>query len=386
MASNTPPTHQPPTPAPAPAKQRAEMWWVILAKSKTLRFFAVSCEFILFLGGLWITFSVTNPDSKNWFGGNVNMVFLTIMGWAVDAAMPEAWLHVVIQHVQQKRGHLSWSKFVAICISILFIGNIVYSVFTSGDKTSATGTPTDFTGWILLILIILRISVGFVYITVRQCQEWIDRTQEQPDPTPAPAPINVQEIVDQALAKATSEQHTVNEKLLSALEEVKTSQALLPAPPDQTVIITSVVEQLKHEMEVFLNNQVRVSETVETPQIPAPNTVSETLSTRVSNTQKQPVSPVSKHRNTPQRNSTTEIVRHSRKVSEEEVDAVVHPILSKDRSLTHRKIAPIVGLPETTVYLSVKRFRSQQDIVSGDLTEELETAETPESEENETAV
>lgn len=177
------PVPQPPTLVKA-KKQRQEMWWVILAKSKTLRFFAVSCEFILFLGGLWITFTVNDPTSKTWLGGNVNMIFLTIMGWAVDAAMPEAWLHVVIQQVEKKRGQLSWSKFVAICISLLFIGNIVYSVFTGGDKTGGvSGTPADITGWVLLVLTILRIAIGFVYITVRQCQEWIDRQNpEQPAP------------------------------------------------------------------------------------------------------------------------------------------------------------------------------------------------------------
>lgn len=164
-------------------KIRQEMWWVILAKSKTLRFFAVSCEFILFLGGLWITFTVNDPSSKTWLSGNINMIFLTIMGWAVDAAMPEAWLHVVIQHVQKERGQLGWSKFVAICISVLFIGNIVYSVFTGGDTSGGvSGTPTDATGWILLILVILRISVGFVYITVRQCQEWIKRSNPETQP------------------------------------------------------------------------------------------------------------------------------------------------------------------------------------------------------------
>src|SRR5581483_11017522 len=164
-----------------PARQ--EMWWVILAKSKTLRFFAVSCEFILFLGGLWITFTVNDPASKAWLSGNINLIFLTVMGWAVDAAMPEAWLHVVIQHVQQERGQLGWSKFVARAISVLFIGNIVSSVFTGGDTSGGMrGAPTDATDWILLILVILRISVGFVYITVRQCQEWIKRQNPEAAP------------------------------------------------------------------------------------------------------------------------------------------------------------------------------------------------------------
>lgn len=202
---------QQPSPAPKSVKPRKikqarqEMWWIILAKSKTLRFFAVSCEFILFLGGLWITFTVNDPESKTWLAGNINMIFLTIMGWAVDAAMPEAWLHVVIQHVQKERGQLGWSKFVAICISVLFIGNIVYSVFTGGDTSGGvSGTPADITGWILLVLVILRISVGFVYITVRQCQEWIKR--QNPETATPPALLNLDSWSLVALAAYTQQE------------------------------------------------------------------------------------------------------------------------------------------------------------------------------------
>lgn len=202
MSTNAP-TQQPSKPA---KPQRQEMWWVILAKSKTLRFFAVSCEFILFLGGLWITFTVNDPSSKTWLSGNINMIFLTVMGWAIDAAMPEAWLHVVIQHVQKEKGQLGWSKFVAICISVLFIGNIVYSIFTSGDTSKSTGTPTDATAWILLFLTILRITVGFVYLTVRQCQEWIDRAKTSEVQTPPALPaVDVEELVSKAVEKLAGE-------------------------------------------------------------------------------------------------------------------------------------------------------------------------------------
>lgn len=355
---------------------RAEMWWVILAKSKTLRFFAVSCEFILFLGGLWITLTVNDPSAKTLLGGNIDMVFLTVMGWAIDAAMPEAWLHVVIQHVDKRTGQLGWSKFVAICISLLFIGNIIYSIMTTGNTTDKVGTPTDTTGWILVCLVILRITIGFVYITVRQCQEWIDRSKGQPAiqaSAPTTPQVNIQEEVTKAMESITA-------KFDQRLAAMQNAQPAL----NMDVLTDAVSSRLREQMEAFLNSHVTVSPVQETPQIEAPdgvlNSVSKQAETRVLKHEKEPSNTtfetpgrsVSKQQARAKKNSSVEIVRRSRRLSDEEVDAVVHPILNKDNTLSHRKIAPVVNLPETTVYNSVKRYRSTHfTIVSG-------SVETPE--------
>ncbi|HEU5375339.1 MAG TPA: hypothetical protein VFV38_07875 [Ktedonobacteraceae bacterium] len=51
---------------------------------------------------------------------------------------------------------------------------------------------------------------------------------------------------------------------------------------------------------------------------------------------------------------------------------MVHPLLNRDRSLTHRKIAAMPAVPstETVVSASVKRWRTQQAVVEGHLLKE----------------
>jgi HAMP domain-containing protein len=63
--------------------------------------------------------------------------------------------------------------------------------------------------------------------------------------------------------------------------------------------------------------------------------------------------------------SQAEIAKRSRRIDPAEVDAVVHPLLDRDHSLTHRKIAAMPGIvyTETVVYTSVKRWRNTQPVV-----------------------
>ncbi|HEU5375340.1 MAG TPA: hypothetical protein VFV38_07880 [Ktedonobacteraceae bacterium] len=256
--------NQSPTPTTPTTAQRAfpkpEMWWMMLAKSKTLRFFAVSCAFLLFLGGLWITFTTTNPAAKTWLNGDLNLIFLTAMGWAVDAAMPEAWLHVVIQHVEQKTSQLAWFTFVAIGVSLFFLGTILSSIMTTSETSDPLhGLPSDAAGWVLLLLVLLRISIGFVYLTVRQCQEWIDRhdgassTQQVPPPQVDLQAVLTEAIADlakqqeQHLAVLAQEQRQIQKRLLTTTQEVQQVQqtlllALQAASKEEP--ITSALERL----------------------------------------------------------------------------------------------------------------------------------------------
>lgn len=348
---------------------RQEMWWVILAKSKTLRFFAVSCEFILFLGGLWITFTVNDPESKAWLGGNINLIFLTVMGWAVDAAMPEAWLHVVIQHVQRERGQLVWSKFVAICISVLFIGNIIYSVFTGGDRTGGVaGAPTDVTSWALLILVILRITVGFVYITVRQCQEWIKR---QPGAGQLPPAMDIQAqfswslvavsawleqhqeqrladlqtTFEQRLAELVSTQQTaltdlqtrtaqqvnlVDLQIQRVLSEVQELQTL----PDYDAVTQYVMTHLRAEFDAWKQAQIDAVTHASLPQLDAPKDASEMRQ---------------KHASKSKRDASTKIIT-MRQPSASSTDKKerIHQLLAEDESLSSYRLATLVGCSEPT--------------------------------------
>lgn len=182
-------------------------------------------------------------------------------------------------------------------------------------------------------------------------------------------------------------QADIQEKITQAMESVtaKVDQqlAVIHTPPalDLNTLTDAVSNRLREQMEVFLNERVSVSPVFETPQLLAPESVStqaeQSVSTQSSQlapaVSKTPARRVSKTPARAKKNSNVEIVRRSRKASDEEIDAVVHPILDKDASLSHRKIAPVVNLPETTVYNSVKRYRAKHHItVSGSL-------ETPEN-------
>ena len=68
-----------------PKQQRPEMWMITLAKSKTMRFFAVSCEFIIFLGCLWLTLVTILPDATGWAWGGIDKFFMVAMGFAVES-------------------------------------------------------------------------------------------------------------------------------------------------------------------------------------------------------------------------------------------------------------------------------------------------------------
>lgn len=213
--------------------------------------------------------------------------------------------------------------------------------------------------------------------------------------TPA---VDVEALISQALEKVANDQAQVNQQLLTALDEVKTAQVL---PEDE--IINTIMGRLSQQFEVFLNERVNVSPVFETGQIsashslPEPvlkqsaNSVSKQRATTVNSVSKQSAKAVSKQQKQPAKNSDVQIARRSKKVSDEEIDAAVHPLLNKDGSLTHRKIASQIGLPETTVYLSLKRWRDRQEVVSSECLETSESAvsnmfETAESEESETAI
>lgn len=248
MATNTVAQQQP--------TQKEEMWFIQLAKSKIVRAFAVSCELVLFLGGLWVTLTVNEPDAVSWAIGPIviNSIVMTAMGWAVDAALGESWLHVVIQHVKQEKSMENWSKAVAIGISLLFAANVVYAlVARDADKTASQQSGMNATTIILFVLTALRIFIGFTYITVRECQGWITRhkeegTQAQQGTPQAPA-LDVEKIVNEALAKQANDQAQVMADLKAELAEVKKAASLPQILPPPIDLVQAAKDEIFRQME-----------------------------------------------------------------------------------------------------------------------------------------
>src|SRR5581483_7988152 len=138
-----------------PKEPKPEMWWITLAKSKTMRFFAVSCEFIIFLGCLWLTLVTILPSATGWLWGGVDTFFMVAMGFAVDAALPEAWLHVVDQYLEKKKAQLWWSVPIAVAMLLLVIANVIYTKITGQNEAKPTATMEA----IVNVLLIARMLI-----------------------------------------------------------------------------------------------------------------------------------------------------------------------------------------------------------------------------------
>lgn len=341
------PVPQPaPMPAPAPAAPkvaREEMWWIMLAKSKTMRFFSVSCEFIIFLGCLWLTLVTIEPTATSGdIGGAINTFFLVAMGFAVDAALPEAWLHVVDQFITKPRKHsqLKWSVPVAVGMLLLVVANFVYAKL--GDPNG--GIPTDAMQALINTLLIARMFIGISYVTIRECQSFIDRKQASLKPA-LPNMPDVQQMIDQALAgqQAKVEQRlagisTEQGRMVASLQQLQNTPATVPQI-DVEAIVSEVTARIETQLQAKLRQidaqmrqSVRVSPVVETGQHETKTLVSA----------KQAVSPnivpLPAPRSLRQRNPSQDA----------DVEATIIRLLDQDKSYTVRALAQLANTSTAT--------------------------------------
>ena len=149
-------------------------------------------------------------------GGSINGFFLTSMGFAVDAAFPESWLHVVAQKLEGKRAQFKWSVAIAIAMLVL--------VAINGITAGAEGVlHVEMPKWLLATVIITRLLMGICYVAIRECQSFINRRiAEQQQVLPA---VDVLAQIDTAiqgfsesLDRRFSESTSATEKRLQVSE------------------------------------------------------------------------------------------------------------------------------------------------------------------------
>lgn len=264
MATNTPTQQQSNT-----VKQpRPEMWLITLAKSKIMRFFAVSCEFIIFLGCLWLTLVTILPSATTWLWGGVDTFFMVAMGFAVDAALPEAWLHVVDQYLEKKKAQLRWSIPIAVAMLVLVIANVVYTKLTGQSEAHPTGAMEA----VVNTLLIARMFIGISYVTIRECQSFIDRKQYNQAPPAQSVPVEelikkaadeLQTQVDQRLTELAGNQkqsldlfRIEQQRLLSKVQDIEASVPAL----DYDAIARAMMPYLKA---TFQNQARAITEEVQ---------------------------------------------------------------------------------------------------------------------------
>jgi hypothetical protein len=210
------------------------MWWISVAKSKTMRFFAVSCEFLIFLGCLWLTLVTVLPQAEAWAGGTIDSFFIVAMSFAVDAALPEAWLHVVDQYTEnpKKKSQLTWSIPIAVGMLILVVANIIYTKIAGTSSSTHSGAEAI---WVD-ILLISRMFIGISYVTIRECQSFLDRKQAKERPAPV-AQNDVQTLIRQEMAGL---QAALFQQLSQTVQAVSSSPAI-----DYQRIVNAVSSQLE---------------------------------------------------------------------------------------------------------------------------------------------
>ncbi len=244
-----------PTTANQPQSNRPEMYFLDLAKSKVVMFAGKSCELVIFFGCLWITLVMTNPGAVSWLDGGINSFFLTSMGFAVDAAFPESWLHVVAQRLEGKHTQFKWSVAIAIAMLIL--------VAVNGITAGAEGVlHVSMPKWLLATVIITRLLVGICYVAIRECQAFISRrTAEQHQVLPATdvrAQIDMaiqsfSESLDRRFSESASETERhlqVSENRLSVTIKQQVSESL-------TAFSERLAESFTESLQWIVSNQVR---------------------------------------------------------------------------------------------------------------------------------
>lgn len=145
--------------------------------------------------------------------------------------------------------------------------------------------------------------------------------------------------VSQRFENTLGAQRLENRQLLAMLEEAKNTPS--------EVFVQTVFERIKT---VFLQSVVVQEETKTPPALPPAGLKKQSIKTPVEDTQKQ------------EQEQALEASRKPRKkLSDEEVDAIVWPLKNSDTSLSHRRIAPLTEYSETVVYASLKRWQAFQN-------------------------
>lgn len=363
---------QQPTGTPAAPTPRDEMWLITLAKSKTMRFFAVSCEFMIFLGCLWLTLVTILPDAAGWLSGGIDNFFLVSLGFAVDAALPEAWLHVVDQYTTTPRkiAQLRWSVPIAIGMLLLVVANFIYAKLEGTTGAQPSGAMET----VVNILLIARMFIGISYVTIRECQSFLDRKQTSQQPA-TPALPDLQQQIAEAIAEVS---HAFEQRLADLALQV--GQIASSAAVDVASLTEEVTRQVEAHQEAALRQhlasgearfqtamrqyvaslEARVEASISSMR--QRTIVSEAREARSSN---QLEAPRGRHEGasdvTRRGPETAKIVAlRQPEAAMSEKRAAVYRLIKQDRRLSSYAIAEQTGIPVSTVQRYLKDWKSRQ--------------------------
>lgn len=151
--------------------------------------------------------------------------------------------------------------------------------------------------------------------------------------TPAIPQADVHELIAKAIENVTSEQAKVNQHLLAALEEVKTTLALPPAI-DFDALTQGVMTHLQAQFDAWKKEQMTLRQAQEIPQLDAPKSAPQHTSKN----------------DTSKRNDASKKILTLRQPSAANTDkkATIRSLLDEDSSLSSYKLATLANCSEPT--------------------------------------
>lgn len=207
---------------------------------------------------------------------------------------------------------------------------------------------------LILVRVIMTVVYGHVIHSLRRATAHTQATQNQVEVLTQ----QTQELTttfNQQLQRLAIELSRIEQSFQRRLAEVESSVPAIDIEALVEAASATVETCLQTKIEAFLSQRVTVSPALETPRISAPRNVSR-----------------SHKRNSRVENAT--LTARGKTEFDGDPETVVHRLLDEDRSRSHRAIAKMTGIPDTTVYRIRKRYLEEQSNAVSSEQEEDETA------------
>lgn len=331
---------------------------------------------ILFFAALWVAGRSTEPISLAHVLNYLPLIHLSapqvdhlaILSFTLlpEVLLLGAGLTTIEQWVGVKRhGGLYWVwALIYSVLTALFLGITIYTftsflvngsasvVISANGKADGATLIRALTGWSYALLELLHAGVGARY----------GSSTEEATPTCPAVQTLISQAVEELATRLQDDQarrfgelaQQQEQGLLTALQECKAS---VPSIPSDILLeaVSAVCETLLPEkLDTLLKEQVSVSSRPETLHMAGVRNVSR-----------------SRKRNTSPKKGAAPAQVHP--AGEDEPETVVYRLLAEDASRTHRTIAKMTGIPDTTVYRIRKRYLEEH---GNTVSSEPESSET----------
>jgi hypothetical protein len=316
--------------------------WVIVTSGRI-------AETVLLFATLWITaVNIAPAFITHIAGGASNVSTLNSLSLIAFSLLPEVIVFSAIiityEHWQRfsrdRRGSNPawlWGSLYTLPTGTF----VIMTVFTLGSFVSNNGTTAQITG----VAIVIRCLAGWFYALVELIYITIGKrtghmtTSQQTQPS-APQ-VDVLQLIAELAARQEERLNQIADEQRQALFTIQQAHVNVVPAIDFDALTDAVTAKfetgLQTKIEAFLSQRVTVSPALETPKIAAPRNVSST------------------HKRDSKAGKTT-LTGRVKTESDGDPETVVYRLLDEDRSRSHRAIAKMTGIPDTTVYRIRKRY------------------------------